>query len=620
MTQIADKKIRNVAIIAHVDHGKTSMVDQLLRQSGHFHSGELVGECILDSNDLERERGITILSKNCAINYTDQSGERYHINIVDTPGHADFSGEVERVLRMADGVLLLVDAFEGVMPQTRYVLSKALEANLRPVVVINKMDRPDQRAHKVHEEVFDLLVELSADEHALDFPVIYASAKDGWAMSEEQYDKTGEPPATGEGDVHALFKAIIEHIPAADMDSSAPLQAMITTLDYSEYVGRIGIGRVFAGRLIAGQPVTVIDRHGNHTQQKIGQLFCFDGLGRTQVDCITASDLYAVVGLSPIDIGDTIACPEQPSALTPVALDEPTLHMTFRINDGPFCGKDGKFVTTRQLRERLDKELQSNVALRVEDRGDEFNVSGRGLLHLGILLENMRREGYELCVGKPEVIYHTTDGKKQEPIESLVVDVPTESVGSVMQLLGDRRAEMTHMDTQGNRTQLDFLIPSRGLIGLRSRMLTATAGKAIMHHRFEKYDDCRGEIGGRVNGVMIATETGQVTAYSLDQLANRGIMFVSPGDQVYEGQVVGEHCKEGDIPVNVVRKKNLTNVRSANKDATVILKAPRQITLEGALEYVEQGELVELTPNAIRLRKRQLKEADRKRAKRKAKN
>ncbi|MCD4824771.1 MAG: translational GTPase TypA [Phycisphaerae bacterium] len=620
MIQLVDKKIRNVAIIAHVDHGKTSLVDQLLRQSGQFRDGELVGECILDSNDLERERGITILSKNCAINYTDRSGEQFHINIVDTPGHADFSGEVERVLRMADGVLLLVDAFEGVMPQTRYVLSKALEVHLQPVVVINKMDRPDQRAHKVHEEVFDLLVELGADDHALEFPTVYASAKDGWAISEAEYNETGELPAPGAGDVHALFEAIIEHIPVPDLDAAGPLQALITTLDYSEYVGRIGIGRVFAGQLRTGQQVTVIDRDGSETRQKIGQLFSFEGLGRKEVDHVSTGDLYAVVGLDPIDIGNTIACSEQPAALPPVALDEPTLHMTFRINDGPFCGQDGKFVTNRQLRERLDKELQSNVALRVEDRGDEFNVSGRGLLHLGILLENMRREGYELCVGKPEVIYHTTDkGQRQEPIESLIIDTPTDSVGPVMQLLGDRRADMVHMETQGARTQLDFLIPSRGLIGLRSRMLTATAGEAIMHHRFEKYDDYRGEIGGRLSGVMIATETGQVTAYALDQLAGRGIMFVAPGDQVYEGQTVGEHCKEGDIPTNVVRKKNLTNVRSANKDATVTLKAPRQITLEGALEYIEQDELVELTPNAIRLRKRQLKEADRKRAKRQAK-
>ena len=608
------KNIRNVAIIAHVDHGKTTLVDQLLRQSGQFGRGELTGECILDSNPLERERGITILSKNCAIDYTDRHGEKYHINIVDTPGHADFSGEVERVLKMADGVLLLVDAFEGVMPQTRYVLSKALSAGLEPLVVINKMDRPDARGERVHEEVFDLLVELEADDHALDFPTVYASGKGGWAT--EDYDAA---VAGGSADVHELFDAIIEHVPVADLDAEAPLQTLITTLDYSDYVGRIGIGRVFAGTLESGKDVAVIDNEGKQTIQRIGQLFRFKGLGRVEVDRIDVGDLCAVVGLDSVDIGNTLADPENPIALPTLTIDEPTLHMTFRFNDSPFAGRDGRYVTSRQVRERLDKELQSNVALDVEDHGDEFTVSGRGLLHLGILLENMRREGYELSVGKPQVVYHRDDkGKRLEPIERLVIDVPADAIGAVMQLMGDRRAEMMHMESTGLRTQLEFTIPARSLIGLRNRMLTATGGEVIMHHRFESYGPDRGEIGGRINGVMIATESGAVTGYALEQLAGRGIMFVQPGDEVYQGQIVGEHCKDNDLPINVVKRKNLNNIRSSTKEATVTLKAPRLMTLEAALEYIETDEMVEITPRHIRIRKMHLKEADRKRASRQA--
>jgi len=613
----AQMKIRNVAIIAHVDHGKTTLVDQLLRQSGLFRDSELAVDCIMDSNDIERERGITILSKNCAIDYTARNGERYHINIVDTPGHADFSGEVERVMKMADGALLLVDSAEGVMPQTRYVLSKALEAGLMPIVVINKMDRPDQRAKKVHEEVFDLLVDLGADEHAIDFPFLLASGRNGWAISEEKYKGIPEP---GTADIHDLFDAIIEHIPEPNGNPDNPLQMLITSIDYNDYVGRIGIGRVFEGTIRKGQQITTIMRDGKQIKQKVAILQSFDKLSRKEVDEVTAGNLCAVIGLEHVDIGDTLADLENPVALPPVAIDEPTLHMKFRINDGPFAGRDGKYVTNRQLRERLKRELQSNVALRVEDRGDEFNVSGRGLLHLGILLENMRRESYELCVGKPEVIYRRNEnGKLLEPMEKLIVDVPTDGVGPTMQLLGDRKADMLHMDTQGTRSVLEFMIPSRGLIGLRNRLLTATQGEAIIHHRFEKYDEFRGEIGGRLNGVMIATETGQVTAYALDQLADRGIMFVEPGDQVYEGQIVGEHCRDNDLPSNVVRKKNLTNVRSATKDFTVVLKAPRKLSLEQALEYIEDDELVEITPNNVRLRKRYLKEADRKRSFRQAK-
>ncbi|HUW83496.1 MAG TPA: translational GTPase TypA [Phycisphaerae bacterium] len=599
--------IRNIAIIAHVDHGKTTLVDQLLRQSGQFREAEVAGDCILDSNPIERERGITILAKNCAIDYTDRHGNRYHINIVDTPGHADFSGEVERVLKMADGALLLVDAFEGVMPQTRYVLGKALAAGLRPVVVINKMDRPAARADTVIDQVFDLLVELGAEDEALAFPIIYASGRDGWAVAD-----LACRPADG-GNVHDLFDAIIEYVPVPQLDGDAPLQALITTLDYSDYVGRIGIGRVFAGSLRAGDDVVIIDRSGNHSRQRIGQLFRFDGLGRTEVDCIDVGDLFAVVGLTQVDIGDTIADADRPVALAPLPVDEPTLHMTFCINNGPFAGKEGKYVTSRQLRERLDKELQSNVALRVESRGDEFIVSGRGLLHLGILLENMRRESYELAVGKPEVIYHHEDGRRLEPIEKLVVDVPSDCVGAVMQVLGDRLAELEKMDVRGRRTHMEFLAPTRGLIGLRGRLWTATRGEGIMHHRFAEYSTFRGPLAGRANGVMVATETGQVTAYALDQLASRGTMFVQPGEQVYEGQIIGEHCKDDDIPVNVVRQKKLTNVRSSTKDASVTLKAPRILSLERALEYLEQDELVELTPKSIRLRKRWLREPDRRR-------
>ena len=608
------KNIRNVAIIAHVDHGKTTLVDQLLRQSGQFRQGELTGECILDSNPIERERGITILSKNCAIDYTDRHGASYHINIVDTPGHADFSGEVERVLRMADGVLLLVDAFEGVMPQTRYVLSKALLAGLAPLVVINKMDRNDVRPEKVLEEVFDLLVELGAEDRAMDFPVLYASGKLGWATTDLDAARNGAAV-----DIHELFDTIITHVPVPELDGEAPLQALVTTLDYNDYVGRIGIGRVFAGTLQSGRDVAVIDRQGNHTVQRISQLFRFKGLGRIEVDRVDVGDLWAVVGLEHVDIGNTLADPDHPVALPAVPIDEPTLQMTFRFNDSPFAGREGKYVTSRQLRERLDKELQSNVALRVEDRGDEFVVSGRGLLHLGILLENMRREGYEVAVGKPQVLYRTDEhGNRLEPIERLVIDVPTDSVGSVMQLVGDRQAEMVHMETFRGRTQLVFTIPARGLIGLRSRVLTATAGEVVMHHRFQSYGPCRGEMDKRANGVMIAVESGQVTAYALEQLASRGLMFVEPGEDVYGGQIVGEHCKDNDIPVNVVRRKNLSNVRSSTKDSTVVLKAPRRVALEAALEYIERDELVEVTPDHVRLRKVHLKENDRKRAARRA--
>ncbi|HRS72234.1 MAG TPA: translational GTPase TypA, partial [Anaerohalosphaeraceae bacterium] len=560
--------IRNVAIIAHVDHGKTTLVDQLLYQSGMFRSAELEKLAgvqhglIMDSNPLERERGITILSKNCAIHYTDPDGEEYKINIIDTPGHADFGGEVERVLKMADGVLLLVDAFEGPMPQTRFVLSKALLHKLKPIVVVNKVDRPDSRPDDVVNEVFDLFVALKADDRALDFPILYASGRNGWATRD-----LAQPGTT----LQPVFDAIIEHVPAPKDDPDAPLQMLVTTLDYSDYVGRIAIGRVFAGTVSQSQKITVIDNQGRHTQQKVLQLYTFDGLGKKTVDTVIAGDICAIAGLDPVDIGNTVACADEPSPLPVIAVDEPTMNMTFRINDGPFAGREGKYVTGRHIRERLEKELQVNVALRVEpgQRADEFLVSGRGLMHLGILLENMRREGYELCVGKPSVIIREIGGLRQEPIERLVIDCPADCQSSVISLLGDRRSELISMDTKAgadNYIHMEFMIPSRGLFGLHARVMTATQGRAVMHHTFERYEPLRGSIPQRQAGVMVATETGIVTAYALDALYDRGIFFVEPGEMVYEGQVVGEHCKDNDIPVNPARAKQLTNMRATGKD------------------------------------------------------
>ena len=597
-----NRAVRNVAIIAHVDHGKTTLVDQMLRQCGQFRDAQLKGERILDSNDLERERGITILSKNIAIRYKDTK-----INLIDTPGHVDFGGEVERVLKMADGCLLLVDAFEGPMPQTTFVLRKAFEFGLRPIVVINKIDRPDARPADVHDEVLDLFIELGADEDALGFPTVYASATQGYAA----LDPAGRP-----GNIFVLFDTILEHVPTPEVDPAAPLQMLITTLDYSDYVGRIGIGRVFAGTIHATRNVIVIHRDGTQARVKVGELHVFDGLGRRKVDQVIAGDICAVVGLDSVDIGDTIADPDNPKPLPIVRIDEPTLHMTFRINDSPFTGRCGKFLTSGHLRERLDKELQRNVALRVEPgpTPEEFHVSGRGVLHLSVLIENMRREGHELAVGKPKVIFRQLDGRKTEPIETCIVDVPTMHVGPVMELMGARRAICNKMETREGHSHVEFTIPTRGLIGLRNRLMTATQGTIIMHHNFRDYEFFRGGIPRRTNGVLIASEAGQVTAYALDNLADRGVMFVSPTQQVYEGQIVGEHCREGDIMVNVCRGKKLTNIRAASADKTVVLKTPRAITLEIALEFIEDNELVEVTPDALRLRKRHLLETDRKRA------
>jgi GTP-binding protein len=599
--------IRNIAIIAHVDHGKTTLVDQMLRQSGLFRASELRGERILDTNDLERERGITILAKNIALTL---AGTK--INIIDTPGHADFGGEVERVLKMADGALLLVDAAEGAMPQTRFVLRKAFECGLRPIVVINKIDRPDARPMEVLNGVFDLFVELDADDQTLDFPTIYASGREGIATTDLAV------PAT---DIRPLYDAILKYVPTPEVDPAAPLQMLVVTLDYSDYVGRIGIGRVVAGKIKKGQRIALLKHDGQRIDDTVAQLYTFDRLGRVETDEVAAGDICAVVGLEAVDIGDTIADIDNPVALPPIRVDEPTLDMVFRINDSPFSGQEGQYVTSRQLRDRLFKELESNVALRVEaseERRDEFHVSGRGLLHLSILLENMRREGYELSVGKPRVITKEADGHTLEPIEYLVVEVPPTSVGAVMELVGNRRAECLKLDARGDTTHLEFTIPARGLIGLRTRLMNATSGEAIMHHNFYDYQPVRGTIPGRQNGVMISTETGRATPYSLDNLQERGSLFVGGGDQVYEGQIVGEHCRDNDLPVNVCREKKLTNVRAAGSDKSIILKPPRQMTLELALEYIEEDELVEVTPAAIRLRKMLLKEADRRRYARQA--
>jgi GTP-binding protein len=568
---------------------------------------------IMDSNPLEKERGITILSKNCAIYYTDSNGDEYKINLIDTPGHADFGGEVERVLKMADGVLVLIDAFEGPMPQTRFVLTKALEHKLKPVVVINKVDRENSRPDDVVNEVFDLLVSLGADDEALDFPLVYASAKEGWATT-DMADKTNN--------IQVIFDAIINNIPSPTVDQDAPLQMLVTNQEYSEYVGRIAIGKVFAGKITEGQLVTVIDADGLHTQQKVMHIHQFFGLGRKQVSSVQAGDICAISGLDPVEIGNTIACADKPSQLVVISVDEPTMSMTFRVNDGPFAGKDGKYITSRQIGDRLQKELHQNVALRVDpgQTPEEFNVSGRGLMHLGILLENMRREGYEICVGKPNVILRTVEGRRYEPIELLAVDCPLGCQNSVMSLLGDRRSEIVKMDAKsgaGDFVHMEFMIPSRGLFGLHARMMNATAGRAVMHHTFERYELMRGAIPQRKAGVMITTTTGQVTAYALDALYDRGVFFVEPGQQVYEGQVVGEHCKEKDIPVNTVRSKQLSNVRASGKDDAAKVRPARKMSLEATMEYIQADELVEICPNSIRIRKRLLKETDRRRHERK---
>ncbi|MCU0689222.1 MAG: translational GTPase TypA [Phycisphaerales bacterium] len=630
MTTFPPNRIRNVAIIAHVDHGKTSLVDKLLFQSGQFRSGELEklqgGQhgLIMDSNPLERERGITIFSKNCAVQYVAHNAtEPTLINIIDTPGHADFGGEVERVLRMADGCLLVVDAFDGPMPQTRFVLGKALAAGLRPVVVVNKCDRPGARPAAVHNEVFDLMVELGAEELAMDFPIVYGSAREGWAYNSADEAMEAAAGRKKGGDLRPIFEAIVKQVPPPQDDPNKPLQMLVTTLDYSEYVGRIGVGRVYSGMIKTGQQVASIRRDGKIVTSRIGKLYRFQGLGKIETNEVHAGDLCAVVGLESCDIGDTICHPDSPMALPPVTVDEPTITMVFRVNDSPFGGQDGDKVTSRQIRDRLEREAETNVALKVAPgkSGEELAVSGRGLLHLGILIETMRREGFELSVGKPEVIVKMIDGVLHEPVEQLVVDVPPHAVGSVMELVGSRRGELKNMDTRSDTlTHLSFEIPAKGLLGLRSKILTATQGEGIMHSSFLKFAPASGETPHRLQGVLIATEGGDVTTYACEQVAERGVLFVIPGDKVYAGMVVGEHNRDNDLPVHITRLKQLTNFRVASKEATVVLKGARRLSLEAALEYIEDDELVEITPKTVRLRKRILDEGMRKRAERQSRD
>jgi GTP-binding protein len=593
--------IRNVAIIAHVDHGKTTLVDAMLRQSGQFRASQLTADCILDSNDLERERGITILAKNIAINYG-----AIKINIIDTPGHADFGGEVERTLQMADGALVLVDSFEGPMPQTKFVLRKAFANHIRPIVVINKIDRPDARPNEVLNEVFDTFVDLGADELQLDFPYIFASGRAGFASD--------DPKATS-GDIKPLLDLIVSKVPGPEVDLDAAFQMLCTTLDFSEYVGRIAIGRIRSGRVRKGQKLALLKAQNQIKQATVESLLVFDKLGRVEVEQAEAGDIVAIVGAAAVDIGDTLADAVDPVALPRIEVDEPTLSMLFTVNDSPLTG-EGQYLTSRHLKERLDKELQSNVALRVEptEERDSFNVSGRGLLHLSVLIETMRREGYEMAVGKPEVILKRMNGVEHEPYEYLVVDIPHGQMGPVMELVGARRGEMTKMDVKGAYAHLEFTIPARGLLGLKTRLLSATQGEAIMHHNFHDYQPFRGEIPKRQNGVMISLLQGQANAFGLDGLQQRGTMFVAPGDDVYAGMIIAENSRGDDMTVNPCKEKKLTNMRASGSDKNILLKPPRILTLEIALEYIESDELVEVTPTKIRLRKKELTEEGRKRA------
>ena len=606
------QNIRNVAIIAHVDHGKTTLVDGLLRQTGTFRSNQAVGECVMDSNELEKERGITILAKNTVVDY---QGTR--INIIDTPGHADFGGEVERVLSMADGVLLLVDAAEGPMPQTRFVLQKAFNHHLKPIVVVNKIDKPDARPQEVVNEVFDLFIDLDADEAALEFPVFYGSGRQGWMTTDLAAAKQG-----GEGkSLQTLFDAILSHIPAPKDDPELPLQFRVTSLDWSDYVGRIAIGRVHRGRVKSNDRVVHLSRSGSQREVNLRGLYRFVGLGREETKQIEAGDLCGIYGVENIEIGDTLAAIDRPEAMPVIAIDEPTMTIVMRVNDSPFAGKDGgKFMTSRHIRDRLEKELRVNVALRVQqgESADQFKLSGRGVMHLGFLLETMRREGFEFAVQKPQVLFKEIDGEKQEPIEYLTVDAPADAVGKVIEILGNRKAEMLKMDRKGTFTRLEFTVPARGLIGVRSRLLNATAGEATMHHVFHGYGPYRGAIEERTAGVLISMAQGQTTFYAMDGLRDRGSFFVGEGVEVYEGMLVGEHCKDNDLVVNVVREKKATNIRSSNKETFVKLPPPRAFNVEDALEYVGEDELVEITSKSVRLRKAHLKETDRKRNERRS--
>ena len=596
------QNIRNIAIIAHVDHGKTTLVDKMLLAGNLFRSNQNSGELILDNNDLERERGITILSKNVSINY---NGTK--INIIDTPGHADFGGEVERVLNMADGCILLVDAFEGPMPQTRFVLQKALQIGLKPVVVVNKVDKPNCRPEEVYEMVFDLMFSLNATEDQLDFPVIYGSAKNNWMSTDWKTPTENLVP---------LLDAIIEHIPAPKQLEGTP-QMLITSLDYSAYTGRIAVGRVHRGTLKEGMNITLAKRDGSLIKSKIKELHTFEGLGRKKTDAVSSGDICAVVGVEGFEIGDTICDFENPEPLPPIAIDEPTMSMLFTINDSPFFGKEGKFVTSRHIQDRLTKELDKNLALRVrksELEDGKWIVSGRGVLHLSVLIETMRREGYELQVGQPQVIFKEIDGVKCEPIEELTISVPEEYSSKMIDMVTRRKGDLVSMETQGDRVNIEFDMPSRGIIGLRTNVLTASAGEAIMAHRFKCYQPYKGEIERRSNGSMIAMESGTAFAYAIDKLQDRGKFFIYPQDEVYAGQVVGEHVHENDLVINVTKSKKLTNMRASGSDDKARIIPPVVFSLEEALEYIKEDEYVEVTPKSMRMRKVILDETERKRA------
>lgn len=596
------QNIRNIAIIAHVDHGKTTLVDKILHHCKTFRNNENTGELILDNNDQERERGITITSKNVSVNY---KGTK--INVIDTPGHADFGGEVERVLNMADGVLLLVDAFEGPMPQTRFVLQKAIGMGLKPIVVVNKVDKENCMPEEVHEKVFDLMFELGAEEWQLDFPAVYGSAKENW-MSEDWQKPTDS--------IEPLLDMVVEHIPAPKVNPEGSPQMLITSLDFSNFTGRIAIGRLQRGVLTDNMPVTLVKRDGTNVKSRIKELNVFDGLGRSKVSKIEAGDICAVVGLDNFEIGDTIACHENPEGLETIAIDEPTMSMLFTINDSPFFGKEGKYVTSRHIKERLEKELEKNLAMRIKptDSADKFMVYGRGVMHLSVLIETMRREGYELQIGQPQVILREIDGVKCEPVEELTIDLPENVSGKAVEFVTLRKGDLLSMEKKGERMVCEFLIPSRGIIGLRNQLLTATAGEAIMAHRFKEYQPMKGEIPGRLNGSLISMETGDAITYSLDKLQDRGIFFVDPGEKIYEGQVIGENNRAEDMVINVTKTKKLSNVRAAGSDDKAKIAPPKKFSLEEALEYIQKDEYVEVTPNSLRLRKIILTESDRKRA------
>ncbi len=596
------KTIKNIAIIAHVDHGKTTLVDKIMYHCQLFRENENKGDLILDNNDLERERGITIVSKNVSVIYKGMK-----INIIDTPGHADFGGEVERVLNMADGVLLLVDAFEGPMPQTRFVLQKAISLGLKPCVVVNKVDKENCTPDEVHEKVFDLMFELGAEEWQLDFPTVYGSAKNGW-MS----DDWKNPTTT----IEPLLDMVVEHIPEFQPEEGTT-QMLITSLDYSSFTGRIAIGRLQRGKISEGQQVTLVKRDGTQIKTRVKEVFTFEGLGRQKVTEVKAGDICAIVGMEGFEIGDTVADFENPEGLPSIAIDEPTMSMLFTINDSPFFGKDGKYVTSRHIKERLEKELEKNLALRVEptDSADRFVVYGRGVLHLSVLIETMRREGYEIQIGQPQVIIKEIDGVKCEPVEQLTIDLPEEVSGKAVEMVSVRKGEMISMESRGARMFIEFIIPSRGIIGLRNQLLTATAGEAIMAHRYLEYQPIKGSIPGRINGSMVSLENGTAIPYSIDKLQERGTFFIDPGEDIYEGQVIGENSRADDMGVNITKTKKLTNVRASGSDDKARIVPAIKFSLEQALEYIQKDEYVEVTPNHLRLRKILLKETDRKRSK-----